>query len=743
MTPTPIGTPGGDIDIAPGGTNATTEEASLLAQGEQTSTGGVIYTQAEQADTARLLTGLNVPGFLQYWYNRYYYDRKYVSDDALLLDDKDTVSVNYLYRNTQVLAAQLLARDPQIAMRPKPVLGDAPPLLDEFGRTCELLVKDLLDEAGMRDKLNAAIPDASGVGWAIFLMAPQEDFKLDPLAQSRRNDELDNMAMCQWYRRRFEAKDFTERDADYQAMLDCERQVAQFLQAKVEQELRENPPGFVPMIDPMTGMPVADPVTGMPLTMPDPVDPRLVRLQTLEQGQVPQDMDLPEIARYIGVVIDRVMPEDFRFDWSVSDVVELRRQCRWMAHRVYMDREAFGAKFNINVQDWKSVVLYDPAGTRQDRFWAADPANRPDAAALDDTRAPRWDDRAAVWVVYHKERGMVYTICEGLPYPLKAEPIGPTWREWFPFFFLYFNRVDGRAIPMSDTLLARSLQDEINRLRTQDLEYRNFSLPRFVIRRGSMTPDEKEAAENSYPGQFLEMAFTDDVRAAFAQPATVPYDPRINDVGMAKAQMQEMLGTTAQAMGNDSGDLATTAALANEYMGTQMDFRRFRLETVIKEMATYALDVAMQIMPEDNVRARCGDGAVWPMIDRNTMYQFLKLDVRAGSTGKPDQRLRKEFFQLLGPTAQAIVTNPALNQPEVLAELFRSWEIGDDPKRFINTMFMTPGLMPGQAPPGMMPGQAPLGAPGTEGGKAGPGAPPMSMRGPPTADAVPNGPVGE
>lgn len=739
-----------DVDIAVAGTTADSaivDDTQPDGESPQhVSTGGVRYTSAEEADATSLLSQLTVPSFLQYWYNRYYYDRKYVSDDALLLDDKDTVSVNYLYRNTQVLTAQLLARDPQIVVRPKEVLGEAPPLLDEFGLTCQLLVQDVLTEAGLRDKMNAAVADASGVGWAIFKLSPQEDFKLDPLGQSRNNDELDNLAMCEWLRKRFAARDFTSSDPDYQRMVDCEKQVAIFLQRKMEKDLAENPPGQIPMIDPMTGMPLLDPVTGMPLTMMDQGDERLIRLQTLESGQIPTDMDLPEIARYIGIIIDRVMPEDFRFDWSVSDPSELRRQCRWMAHRVYVDRDTFGAKFQIPVDDWKAVTLYNPDGSRTDRFWQANPTDRPDAGGVADTGASKWDDRAAVWVVYHKERGMVYTLVEGLPYPVTAEPIGPTWREWFPFTFLYFNRVDGRAIPMSDTLLARNLQDEINRLRSQDLEYRNFSLPRFIIRRGSMTPDEKATAENSHAGQFLEMAFDQDVRAAFAQPTTIPYNPQINDPSFAKMQMQEMLGTTAQAMGNDQGNLATTAALANQYMGTQMDFRRFQLEKCMKDIATFALDVLMVIMPEKNVQARVGQGAVWPMIDRETMYQYIKLEVRAGSTGKPDANKRKEFFTLLPTVAQGIMGNPMLNFGEVMQEFFRSWDIADDPRRFfLPGAFMPPmpGMMPGMAPgiPGMAgpPGSIPPGATGVEGGPPGPGAPTMAERGPPTPETIPNG----
>jgi hypothetical protein len=703
------------------------------------SAGGVSYTTSQEADTRDLVEQNRVPAFLQRWYNRYYYDRKYVSDDALLLDTDKTVSVNYLYRNTQILSAQLLARAPKITVRPKRSMGPPPPLQGAFAKTCELLVLDLLEEAGMRDKLNAAIPDASGVGWAIFKLTPQEDYRLDPIGRSRMNDELDNVARCQWLRARFAAKDFGVDDRQYQEMLDCEKQVAAFMREKLEEDTERNPPGQVPITDPMTGLPALDPVTGMPLTMPDPMDERLVHLQTLDQGTLPDNFELPEVARYIGVTIERIMPEDYRFDWSVTDPVELRRQCRWMAHRVFMDRDTFGAKFNIPVKDWQSIGTYDVNGVRTDRVWQADPALRTDAGSEGISNIARYDDRCIVWEIHHRERGMIYTVVEGLPYPLAAEPASVTWREWFPFFFLWYNRVDGRAIPLSDTLLCRALQDEINRTRTQDQQYRQWSLPRFLGRKGAMTVNEKAAVENSYPGQWLEMSFVDDVRTAYAQPMSVPYNPMVSDISMAKAQMQEMSGITAQAQGNsgDSGELATTATLANEYMGNQMDARRFALEKLINDFATATLDYMNAVMPEVNVKQRVGQGAVWPNIDRTVLFTTLNIHVRAGSTGKPDARKRKEFFTLLPAFVQALAAIPDANRQKFIAEFFDAFEIDDDPQDYF--LPMAPGMPPMLAPG--VPGMPPPGTPGTEGGAPGPGAPPMAEAGPPAVESIPNGPM--
>lgn len=719
-----------------------------------TSPGGVQYTRAQQQQVSRWMNLVKVPSFLRYWYARYDYDRRYVSDESMLLDDRDTVSVNYLYRNTQLLTANLLARDPQLAVKPTEILGDHPPELDRYGRTLEILTRKLMEKTGVAAKTTAGVADTSSVGWAIYKLIPQEDFKLDPLGSQRMNDELDNLARVDWFRQRIAGDDLNEDSPEWQDYLDTQRQVAKFLVNKVQQDLRDNPPGIVPLMDPMTQQPIMDPVLGTPITQPDPVDPRNARLEALEQGQVPEDMDLPEIARYIGFVLDRIMPEDFRFDWGVTDTVELRRQAEWMGHRVYMARDKFGSKYDIPIEDWKGITIYDDTGVKLDnRSWAKDPAIRTniEEASI--------DGKCAVWEIWNRDTGLVYTFIEGIPYPVTSEVPSVTWSQWFPFFFLWFNRVDGRAIPMSDTLLVRSLQDEVNRLRTQDLELRNAAMPRAVIRRGSMTPDEKEAYENSYPGQVLEMGFPDDIRKTFAQPTTMPYNPQLCDIGPAITAMEQMSGISRNAMGTPSGDVATTAAIAQQSMQTQMDLRRSRVEEFLSEIGQAMAEMANQIMPESNVKAIVGNGAVWPVLGRTDLFQRLKLRIKAGSTGKPDTKVRKEFFQILGPLCQQL---SAAGQPipikseNVFRKLLDTYEITDDPSEMILTqqeqqqmaMMAAMGIKPPSAPPagpGGSPAAAPRppppGAPGTEGGAAGPGAPPMADRSTPTPQQIPNGPM--
>ncbi len=128
-----------EAPVDPLGLDEVQDEAAAAEPGTTTSPGGVPYTMAQSADVSDLLDQLRVPAFLQRWYNRFYYDRKYVSDDALLLDTDKTVSVNYLYRNTQILAAQLLARQPEIRVVPKEMLGEQPPLLFDYGKTCDII----------------------------------------------------------------------------------------------------------------------------------------------------------------------------------------------------------------------------------------------------------------------------------------------------------------------------------------------------------------------------------------------------------------------------------------------------------------------------------------------------------------------------------------------------------------------------------------------------------------------------
>jgi len=695
---------------------------------------------------------VQVAPFLQNWYERFDRDRKYVNEECLLIDDEDVVSTNYILRNQVVLLANLFARDPAISWKPGAIIGEHPPLLGQYGKTLEIFCKKMAEETELRRLLRAAIQDASTIGWQILKLSPQEDPKLDPIGSRRQNDQLDNIARYQWLKKRKAAGQFPDDSPVSMEIADLEKVVLAYVQDQIHADLLNNPVAQIPVIDPMTGMPQLDPVTGEPATQDDANDERLARLQALEGGTLPPDVDVGEIARYIGFNLDPIQAEDFRFDWTCTQPERIY-DSEWIAHRVFMSYDQFGSKFDVSPEEIGQIILFGSDGRQigTDKRWTK--AGQTSASWYDNegpsdrktTETNSNMGRTAVWEMWHKGNGRVYVWAEGMQRFLMNYPPTVVGRRWYPFYILGFNRVTGRIIPLSDTTLTRQLQDELNRRRTLEAEAQKASFPRIFIQRGALQPGEKEAIETSQPYQVIELSSVEDIKKAFSETTPLPFNPDLYRRDETRMEMEMMSGISKNAAGSGEGKLATTAAIANEQMGVQTDYRRALLEEFIFDIMYDFAYMANQFFPEENIKKICGQGAYWPMLEREQFLRYLKLDIRAGSTGRPDAEKNLGVIEKFANIATAL--NLPIDPEAIIEDLM--YEMGkNDWKKYL----MTPEKMMQRAAMGI-----PYTPPGGAGGGPGPtaprgnaaassptpgeGAPTMAENGPPSPGNVP-GPKG-
>lgn len=704
---------------------------------------------SESAMVSYLTSLVEVSPSLKTWYEQFDIDRVYVNDASMRRDDEEAVTTNYLLRNQLVLLSNLFARDPAVSWKPGPTIGEHPPLLAEYGKTCEILCQKLAREVDLRRLLRGGIQDASTVGWQVYKLSPQEDPKRDPIGACRQDDALDNLARYQWLRRRKQAGMLDADSAAAQELADLEMVVARSLAEKVEADLLTNAPAQVPTIDPATGMPAVNPVTGEPVTQLDLSDPRIARLEALMAGQIPPELPLDEIPRYLGFNLDPIQSEDFRFDWTVPSP-EMLYQGQWMAHRVFMDYDKFGSVFQIDPNEIGMVTLFGDDGRRLDsnsrwsgasmsiggKYDSEGPTDRSDVEAQTNM------GRCAVWELWNKNTGLVYTWVEGMNRFLRKEKPTVVGRRWYTFYFLPFNRVTGRALPLSDTVLTRPLQEELNRRRTFEAQAQAAAFPRIFIRKGSMTEAEKAVAESSHPYQVIELESPEDVARAFAETKPLPFNPELYSRVDTRMELEMMSGISRNAAGTGSGDLATTAAIANEQMGVQVDYRRSLLEELIYDIMYDMVYMANQFMPEENIKALCGDGAYWPYLGREQFLRRLDLDVRSGSTGRPDVEKNLKVYEVLANMAPQL--GLPLDSYALLEDIM--YDMGkNDWKKYLMTpqkllqrqMAGMPLGMPQSAGPGPT---APRGNAAQPEPTPGDGRPTMAESGPPSPEQVP-GPV--
>jgi hypothetical protein len=694
------------------------------------------YEADECAKVAEFEERIKIPNWCQDVYNWMDEDAKYISEECIYaqLDDEHSTSTNYILRNQFVLISQIFARNPTARIQPAPMMGDQPPGLVEFAKTLEIMAKRLTDEAGFKQKLSGMIQDTQTYGISWLKVSVQQDILKDPIGAGRQNDQLDNVARLQVLLQQFQDGEFDEDSAQHKDLVDLSDTVKTYLAGNMREDIARNPPQPVESLDEM----------GPPTLVPDPADPRLAQLQELEDPSASVTPGvLPEVPTYIGINIDEVQPQDFRFDWSITRPEDFYN-AGWVAHRVYMTKEDIDLRWSITSEEWsarKSPAVSKNRGKSRSST-EEDPSNR------SSTDGRVINDRIAVWEMMDKAANRRYVWVEGMERFLVNEVVKAQWHKFFNYFPLVFNRVTGRFLPMSDVRLQRPLQEEINTKRTHEREACAAAYPRYVIAAGAASDDEKEKLENARPFAVIELQKPDEVMKHFHNIAADKPDPLLYDTSKPIREIEISAGIPQQAAGGVGGaEFATEVAVANQQMGVQADRRKTMIEDLIHDVNECVIELALQLFPEENAKALAGQGAVWPLLDREHLWRQLNVVIEPGMSGKPDQA--QVIAKWTGFSDIMNRIGLTVNPMEVGRKIIEELNLGMDFKRLIIDPALianaagadTPGG-PGQ--PSQSSGAAakpptPAGVPGQ-----GAGAPPMAARtSSPTPDSVNNRPTGK
>jgi hypothetical protein len=323
-----------------------------------------------------------------------------------------------------------------------------------------------------------------------------------------------------------------------------------------------------------------------------------------------------------------------------------------------------------------------------------------------------------------------------------------TWRGFFPFAALLFNRVTGKLIPISDVRLQMPHQDEINQKRTHEREAQAAAYPRFIVQAGVLEEGEKTKLEQAIPYSVVELTRGDDVSKGLQELATsFKYDPKLYDTSKPEREMEYVSGISKAAAGQTGGsNTATEAAIADQEMGVQSDFRKTTVESFIGLVYRMMADMAIIAFPEANVKELVGPSAVWPQLDRENLWRGMQIDIVPGSSGAPDHQKEFTFWSNFGTLVTQFGQTP--NGIYCLQQAIRSLGVAVDlSQAIVDPMLVMQAQAKGiQIPGAPNPNQSaggsnnapkPPGAP-----QPGPGAPPMSQQPHvPTPAQIPNGPA--
>ena len=89
-------------------------------------------------------------------------------------------------------------------------------------------------------------------------------------------------------------------------------------------------------------------------------------------------------------------------------------------------------------------------------------------------------------------------------------------------------------------------------------------------------------------------------------------------------------------------------------MANRVAERQDAMEDVLSEMFVYGLEIALQEMDRDIIARYAGpEGAqYWPEVNKMEMFDLVKVEIGAGSTGKPNEIRKLNNFRELYPLFQ-------------------------------------------------------------------------------------------
>lgn len=293
-----------------------------------------------------------------------------------------------------------------------------------------------------------------------------------------------------------------------------------------------------------------------------------------------------------------------------------------------------------------------------------------------DSRKEADKSYALVWKIWDRQTGLVVHVADGYKDFLK-EPDAPDFEVegFFPIVPLVFNDIEDEEeiYPPSDVYLLRHPQAEYNRSRQMLQEHRKANRPKYVMPKGALEEDELSKLQSHPSNAVIEisnLAPGQDIKHYLQPLQMVGVDPNLYETSSVFDDFQRVGGSQEANLGGTSGATATEASLAEGSRISGIESNKDDLDDVLSEVAQMSGQVMLQMMPGDLVKEVVGPGAVWPDWSLADIQKEIYLQVRAGTTGRPNKVQDQQAWERAAPILiQAPGVSPSWFVKETLRRL--------------------------------------------------------------------------
>lgn len=250
---------------------------------------------------------------------------------------------------------------------------------------------------------------------------------------------------------------------------------------------------------------------------------------------------------------------------------------------------------------------------------------------------------AAVWEVWNKQNGQVFTVCDGYPDFLR-EPAAPDVKTegFWTIFALVLNPIEDcdELYPLSDVHMLKHPQREYNRSRQSLREHRIANRPVYATRKGLLSDEDKAKLQARPANAILELkalAETQSVENALQAIKPAPVDPALYETNSVMEDVLRGVGSQEANIGGLSGATATESTIAEQGRLSSLEANVDDIDELLTEIARAVGHLMLLELGEDTVKEIVGPGAVWPQWRREEIAKEVFLMIKAGSTGRPNK----------------------------------------------------------------------------------------------------------
>ena len=419
---------------------------------------------------------------------------------------------------------------------------------------------------------------------------------------------------------------------------------------------------------------------------------------------------------------DMVTFEGLTFDFPRSTSIVIDPACttlrtftgaKWIAHEFILTREDIQEIYNVDVKSAQSV----------DGVTEVKPTD---------------GNGFVVWEIYEKKTGHVFTVMQGYQDYLRAPEAPDFYLERFwPFFPVCFNELEADGskknsiFPISDVELLKPIQKEYNRAREALRRHRMANRPRHATPAGALSDTDKDnlmAADGNTTIELQGLQSNEDIRAKLMPIPTIPLDPQVYNTDLLFQDLLRTAGAQEANLGGTGGGTATESSIAESSRMSSLSSNVDDLDDLLTELAKAGGQVLLLEMSQETVKEIVGPGALWPEMDREQVAKEIGLEIRAGSSGRPNKAMEIQNFERIMPT---MIQIPGINPEWVAREAVRRL---DDGIEFEDAWIgNVPSLIAQNAQAQPQPGDpnSQPNAQGNKGGQNAPSAPGSQSGGPP------------